>query len=206
MFVSQDHFYRPMPYFDLSIWPDTWVRCNSNSSESGKGWQSGVTMIEMLVVIGVVAVLAVMAAPSLVSTSQTIKQRAAGNLLADDLNRTKSEAIKRNTRVLMCARNADGSDCAATSNWQVGWLVCVEDSAAVGHCLAGTGTSPNPIVVRAGVDAALTLVKASATSTDPVRFSANSTATAATLTLGGTWSGATNRVANIAATGGITLQ
>lgn len=167
---------------------------------------AGFTAIEMLVVIAIAGILATVAVPSMLSTFNMIKQRAAYSLVLDDLNRTKAEAIKRNARVLMCARDTAGTDCAPNNSWQSGWLICVEDSAAVNHCLAGTGTDPNPLLVRPALDTVLTLVKTSATATDPVRFSANSTGSMATLTVGGTWTGARDRVVNIAASGGISKQ
>jgi type IV fimbrial biogenesis protein FimT len=168
--------------------------------------QSGLTAIELMVVIAIVGVLTTVAVPSMLSTMNAIKRRSAIGLVLDDLNRAKGEAIKRNARVLMCVRNTAGTDCASNSNWQSGWVICVEDSASVNHCLAGTSTDPNPLVVRPALNTALTLVKASTTATDPIRFSANGTGTAATLTLGGTWSGATSSVVSVAATGGISKQ
>lgn len=168
--------------------------------------QAGLTAIELLVVIAIVGVLATVAVPSMLSTSNMIKQRSAYSLVLDDLNRTKAEAIKHNARVLMCARDAAGADCALTGNWQSGWLVCMEDPALANHCLAETSTNPNPLVVRPALDAVLTLVKTSTTATDPVRFSANSAGTLATLTVGGTWTGASNRVVSVAASGGISKQ
>jgi hypothetical protein len=64
------------------------------------------------------------------------------------------------------------------------------------------------VAVRPALNSSLTLAKTinGAVDTNPIRFSANSTATVATLTLGGTWTGATNRVVSVAATGGITKQ
>jgi prepilin-type N-terminal cleavage/methylation domain-containing protein len=170
--------------------------------------QAGVTLIEMLVVITIAAVLLGVAVPAFTGTLQSIRQRSALTLVVDDLNRAKGEAIKRNTRVLVCPSNTGATDCNATADWQTGWLVCVEDSASAGHCLAGTAASPNPVAIRPALNASLTLAKtvAGAADTSPIRFSANSTATVATLTLGGTWTGATNRVVNVAATGGITKQ
>lgn len=188
-------------FFDMGL--SVTHRCNRSASSFGRR-QTGVTAIELLIVIAIVGILAAVAAPSFLSTLQTMRQKSALTVLLDDVNRAKGEAIKRNARVLLCARDAAGTDCAASSNWQAGWLVCTEDSANVNHCLASSSTAPNPLAVRPAVDATLTLVKAGGVNTEPVRFSANSTATASTLTLGGTWSGATSRVVTIAATGGIT--
>lgn len=163
----------------------------------------GVTAIELMVVISIVGILAAVAVPAFTSTLQTVRQRSALGLLLDDLNRAKAEAVKRNARVLMCARDADGTDCQASASWQTGWIICVENSASVGHCLATSSAAPNPLVIRPALDGTLTLSKDSAVSTEPVRFSANSTGTAATFYLGGTWSGATRRVVAVAATGAI---
>lgn len=168
--------------------------------------QSGVTMIEVMVVVSIASILAAVAIPAFTSTLQSFRQRSAWGLLVDDMNRAKAEAIKRNVRVLLCARNAAGTDCAASASWIAGWLVCVEDSASTGRCLATSATAPNPIAIRPALNSSLTLTKTTSVTTDPIRFSANSTATAASLSMGGTWSGATTKVVSVAATGAITKQ
>jgi hypothetical protein len=55
------------------------------------------------------------------------------------------------------------------------------------------------VVARPPLTDSLTLTSTVAV----IRFFPNSSASAATLTLGGTWSGAPNRVANVAVTGNI---
>ncbi|MEI8031441.1 MAG: GspH/FimT family pseudopilin [Comamonadaceae bacterium] len=167
--------------------------------------QRGVTMIELVIVMSIASILALIAVPSLMSTLRDFRQRSAVSLVLSDLNHARSEAIKRNTRVLMCVRDAAGTGCATGTNWQAGWLVCT-DADANDACDASTATSPNPVIVRPALDATLSLTGSAAA----VRFNANSSqgvgTTAATLTLGGTWSGATSRAVSVAGTGYISKQ
>ena len=108
-------------------------------------------------------------------------------------------------RLLVCRRNAAGTDCvagAAPVNWQAGWVVCMEGAVAE-SCAASTATDPNPVIVRPPLDPSLTLTAPLAV----VRFSPNSSAAAAVnFSLGGSWSGATTRTVAVAITGNITKQ
>ena len=164
-------------------------------------------MIELLIVITIGGILAAVAVPSLRDTLRTTRQSSALSLLISDLNQARGEAIKRNARSLVCLRNAAGSGCiaVASTNWQAGWVVCT-DADSDDACDAPTATNPNPLVVRPALDSSLTLTGPAGT----IRFNANSSqgagGAAATLTLGGTWTGATSRVVTIAPTGNITKQ
>lgn len=164
--------------------------------------QCGVTMIELLVVITIAAIVAAIAAPSLQGTLNNFRQKSAQSLLISDLNQARAEAIKRNTRTLVCVRNSAGTGCGSGANWQAGWVACM-DADSDNVCDTSTASSPNPFIVRPALDAALTLT-APAT---PLHFNANSSqgsgGTAATLTLGGTWSGAVTHVITVASTGNI---
>ena len=164
----------------------------------------GLTMIELLIVIAIAAILATIAVPSFRDMLNTTRQNSALGLVVNDLNQARGEAIKRNTHVLVCARDADGTDCVATGNWQAGWLVCSEGLIA-GHCAGTTLSNPNPVVVRPALDAALTLT---ASSTEPIRFLANSSrgTGSSSFNLLGTWSGSTSRYVCIAGTGNISKQ
>lgn len=164
-------------------------------------------MIELILVVAIAAVLAAIAIPSMRDMLNTTRQSSAVSLLVSDLNLARGEAIKRNTRVLVCVRNAAGTDCGAGTNWQAGWVVCSDAVTTAtglppndGQCDATTAANPNPIAVRPALDPALTL-----TAPGPIiQFGANSTAVAAgTLILGGTWSGAPNRSVVVANTGNI---
>jgi type IV fimbrial biogenesis protein FimT len=135
----------------------------------------GFTLIELLVTIAIVAVLAAVAGPSLSGFVDSTRLSSAATLLLGDLNRARSEAIKRNQRVLVCVSNATGSDCASSSTtWASGWLVCV-DSDSNGSCDTGTATEPNPFVLRAASSGGLVISTATASSS--VRFNPDGTFT-----------------------------
>lgn len=157
----------------------------------------------MVVAIG--AILAAVAVPGMRDMLNSTRQSSAVSLLVSDLNQARGEAIKRNVRMLVCRRDAAGTDCVAGSapvNWQAGWVVCMADAVA-DTCAASTATDPNPVIVRPPVDASLTLTAPLAV----VRFSANSSAAAAVdFSLGGTWAGAPARTVAVAITGNITKQ
>ena len=167
----------------------------------------GFTLIELLVVIAIAAILATVAVPALQGTVRDFRQRSALSLLVSDLNQARGEAIKRNSRVLLCVRNAAGNGCAASTDWLSGWVVCTTDAVTSTACDAAS--SPNPFIVRPALDASLTLTVTDAASValSTIRLNANGSqgagSSAATLTLGGTWSGATAHTVTVASTGNI---
>ncbi len=178
------------------------------------GWvrrlQTGVTLVELLIVVSVAAVLVAIAAPSFSGFINSTRQSSAAMQLVSDLNLARSEAIKRNARVLVCSRNAAGTDCSGNASWQGGWLVCIEGTS--NQCASGIPANPNPITIRPALGSALTLVFSDPvdSSATTLRFNPNSSqgsnGAAITLTLGGTWSGAASRVITVAVTGHISKQ
>lgn len=82
----------------------------------------GVGLIELLVVLAIVAVLAAAAAPSMMGIVANLRLRSAADTLVRDLSLARSEAIKRNARVVIC-KSRSGRACETAVNWDAGWLV-----------------------------------------------------------------------------------
>lgn len=87
--------------------------------------QKGFTLLEVLVTISVVAVLIGVAVPSIDSFVQNNRLIAASNDLVSAMHIARSEAIKNNTRVTVCA-SSNGTTCATNGDWKDGWVVFLD--------------------------------------------------------------------------------
>ena len=95
----------------------------------------GLTLIELLVTLAVAATLVFMAAPMFTSITSNNTLSSATNLLSTHMQLARSEAIKRGTAVTICP-SGDGTTCANTDQWALGWIVFV-DGGAAGEVNAG---------------------------------------------------------------------
>jgi type IV fimbrial biogenesis protein FimT len=82
----------------------------------------GFTLIELMVTIVVLAILLSIAIPSFNDASLSSKLSGFANNLLASVQLARSEAIKSNTVVTLCA-SANGTTCAASGGWQQGWIV-----------------------------------------------------------------------------------
>lgn len=82
----------------------------------------GFTLIEMLVVLSVMTVLLALAAPAASAWAMGREVRQASQAWRDSLSLARSEALSRNTRVVLC-KSSDGQTCQASGGWQQGWIV-----------------------------------------------------------------------------------
>lgn len=82
----------------------------------------GFTLIELMVAVAVLAVLLGIAVPSFNDAALGSKLGSHANSLVASATLARSEAIKRNVSVTLCA-SADGADCATTGGWEQGWVV-----------------------------------------------------------------------------------
>ncbi len=84
--------------------------------------ERGFTLIEMMLVISILAILAMVAVPSFREASLGNKLAAVSNNLLASVQLARSEAIKRNRAIRLCA-SANGTTCAGAGGWHQGWIV-----------------------------------------------------------------------------------
>jgi type IV fimbrial biogenesis protein FimT len=82
----------------------------------------GFTLLELLVVVTATLVLLLVAAPSMSAVVNSLRLTSASNNLLSHMHLARSEAIKRNGRVVLC-KSADGASCATSGGWEQGWIV-----------------------------------------------------------------------------------
>lgn len=136
--------------------------------------QRGFSLIEVLIVIAIAAIMAVIAMPSLLSFVNQNRLNRTKIMLANDINSARSEAIKSNSRYVICPANSTTTDCSITSDWATtGWLICP----ALGTN-ANCDTAQSAVVIRPKLSNGISIV--ATTSPYAVIFRSIGTATAAT--------------------------
>jgi len=92
---------------------------------NGRRRSSGFTLLEALVAMALVAVLAGIAAPAMGRLRQQHRLQAQAEDLFSSLMLARSEALRQQQRVTVCARTANDR-CALAGPWTQGWLVFVD--------------------------------------------------------------------------------
>jgi type IV fimbrial biogenesis protein FimT len=87
-----------------------------------KNRSRGFTLIELLVALAIAALLFAIGVPMFRDASLGGRLSAAANNLLASIQLARSEAIKRNLPVTVCA-SSDGATCAAGGGWEQGWIV-----------------------------------------------------------------------------------
>jgi type IV fimbrial biogenesis protein FimT len=88
--------------------------------------QKGFTLVELMITVIIVAVLLSLAAPGFVELLERNRLQSAASNLYTSLVLARSEALKRNTPVVVCRRDPATGKCATTGtagDWRQGWVV-----------------------------------------------------------------------------------
>ena len=85
------------------------------------GSEAGFTLIEMMVSLAIAALLGLLAVPWVRSFLDAAQLVSASNVFVASLQLARSEAIKRNHRVVLC--KAAAISCASTGGWEQGWII-----------------------------------------------------------------------------------
>ena len=88
----------------------------------------GMTMIESMVYIVITATITVFAVPSFVSMLDNNRTASVAQVMNQHFEYARSEAIKRNQAVEICARVPGTSDCGTGGSWTSGWLIHTTNS------------------------------------------------------------------------------
>ncbi len=83
----------------------------------------GFTLIELIITIAVFGILVAVAAPSFTAFIDSSRRAGEVNVFSGALSYARSEAIKRNSTVSVCARTSGLETCSGGNDWNNGWLV-----------------------------------------------------------------------------------
>ena len=119
------------------------------------------TLVELVVTMAVAAILLTIAIPSFQTVIQNSRIATQANSLLTDLNYARSEALRRNLNVGICASN-DGATCGG-ANWGLGRIVFADsngngalDAGEALRVQQGITQSGNTLTVYAGAPVAAT--------------------------------------------------
>ena len=90
-----------------------------------KAMPGGFTIVELMITLTVLGVLVAAGLPSLTNLVREQRVKAAASDVFSSFLYARSEAVKRNKRVAICA-SSDGDACASSANWAQGWIVFVD--------------------------------------------------------------------------------
>lgn len=117
---------------------------------SGRDFQQrGFTLLELLITVAVAAILIAVAVPSLTTFIQDSRDTAESDSLISSLEYARSEAVKEDADVEVCASanvstvtNGANATCSGSTSWSTGWIVATAAGTVlqVGAPLGGSNT------------------------------------------------------------------
>ena len=90
--------------------------------KAGARRQRGFTLVETMVTLSLATITAVAGLPTFNVVSNAMRLNSASEGYFHSLMLARSEAIKRNARVVVC-KSGDGQNCTTQGRWEQGWMV-----------------------------------------------------------------------------------
>lgn len=94
----------------------------SSSIQHSRRRSRGFSLTESIVTVCLCGTLAGIAVPSWQAAAHSMRLSSISNSFSAHVHLARSEAIKRNARVVLC-KSAQGSACESAGSWAQGWIV-----------------------------------------------------------------------------------
>ncbi|MEJ2669864.1 MAG: GspH/FimT family pseudopilin [Gammaproteobacteria bacterium] len=111
---------------------------------------SGMSLIELMATLAIAAILTAMAIPGYSTFIMNNRAVATFNTFTSALQYARSEAIRRNTNITVCA-SQDFLNCGPSNEWEKGWIICDSSACGVEVLKIGEDISEN-FTLRASTD------------------------------------------------------
>ncbi|MFN4325463.1 MAG: GspH/FimT family pseudopilin [Azonexus sp.] len=90
-------------------------------------FESGVTLVELMITLAVLGVLLAIAVPSFNALIASSRVSASTNELLAAMAQSRSEAIRRGQRVVLCIQDPNNpGQCTNAGSWEQGWMAFVD--------------------------------------------------------------------------------
>jgi type IV fimbrial biogenesis protein FimT len=106
-------------------------RYGSSSSQGVRHRSRGFTLVELITAVAVLAILVALAVPNFNDATLSARLNGFANSLVAAAQMARSEAIKRNETIRLCA-SSGGATCDA-GEWEEGWIVVTDDDRVLQH-------------------------------------------------------------------------
>lgn len=97
---------------------------------------AGFTILELMITVSVAAILLAIGVPGFQDFIRNNRRAAEVNNLVSTLQIARNESVTRNRRVGVCP-TSNGTSCSASTNWETGWIVYVDEGGTEGSRDAG---------------------------------------------------------------------